>query len=853
MIETSIQAAESIAGTVDQLRARVLCEIRASSFGAPGASGAPVPRGMTCDEVEVRLDMRHQTASARVNELMERGDIRDSGERRRTRSNRNAVAWVAVEKDAEVPAVAISPKARQGIVLGDCLEVLKRMRACSVDAVVSDPPYGLSREPDIAEVLRHWLAGDAYEHGSAGFMGCSWDSFVPGPEYWREVYRVLKPGGHLLAFSSTRTDDLLSIAIRFAGFERRDEIRAEGLGSLAWLYGTGFPKSKNLGKATGDEALEGVGTALKGSWEPILVFRKPVEGTTIENALKYGTGGLNIDACRIGAGRPTRTNSAEMGYGGGNLATSYRTGSESGRWPANFVLSHLEECEDECAPDCPVAQLNAQTGSVGADSPVLGTEPSSAVKSGNILNPRKRLRGVFYNDKGKASRFFYCAKPNRSERDAGLESFPALSGGEATERADGSAGTNNPRAGAGRRGGMRNPHKTVKPIGLMRWLVRLVTPPGGIVLDPFAGSGTTGCACALEDLDFVGIERDEVYVRVAELRITHWRRAAGHKDVDSEGTAGLTVSPSPRVGIDRGSEQGDEIERERETETLTEREEENDMAQLPKHLADQAGKARAAGGGVFVQHGDYIMMIKRWFYQKIQDECIVLEMVAVESRKKIVYEGKNKVEVEPNEPGSDCSTVANFSGNSKMSAPANSRAPVLGLFGFTENQVADEKISDTLVYVTSDAQPAAGMLVGCSTFPKEIRSNKGNYITGLDWSCVAPPKRGVNSDEAVKARLDAYARGPLEMVKVALAQLAEARAAGHAPGLPSTEIGSAPEDDGKTTASAPPQLPKAGPPALPKKERDPFEGWTPHPDDPENYFYNVKNELKTRAEILAGK
>lgn len=244
--------------------------------------------------------------------------------------------------------------------LGDCREVLRSVPDESLDACVTDPPYGLSKEPDIAEVLRHWLAGESYTHGSKGFMGSAWDSFVPGPEYWREVYRVLKPGAYLLAFCGTRTWDLLSIAIRFAGFENRDTIRFDGPPALGWAYFTGFPKSHAVGKAidraagvertegarewvggarsggvvgpgTGTsirtifdtpaspeaEQYEGFGTALKPAWEVILVFRKPLIGTVAANVLAHGTGALNIDACRVPGGmNDTPESWAKKGAGG---------------------------------------------------------------------------------------------------------------------------------------------------------------------------------------------------------------------------------------------------------------------------------------------------------------------------------------------------------------------------------------------------------------------------------------------------------------------------------------------------------------------------------------------------------
>ncbi|MDI5633267.1 site-specific DNA-methyltransferase, partial [Salmonella enterica subsp. enterica serovar Anatum] len=170
----------------------------------------------------------------------------------------------------------------------ECLIGMRMMLADnSIDAVVTDPPYGLSKQPDMNEVLRHWLNGDDYVHTGNGFMGKYWDSFVPGPSIWKEVFRVLKPGGHLLAFFGTRTYDLGTLAIRLAGFEIRDQID--------WVYGSGFPKSLDVSKAMGDEQWQGWGTALKPAHEPICVARKPLVGTVSENILQFGTGGMNID------------------------------------------------------------------------------------------------------------------------------------------------------------------------------------------------------------------------------------------------------------------------------------------------------------------------------------------------------------------------------------------------------------------------------------------------------------------------------------------------------------------------------------------------------------------------------
>lgn len=335
------------------------------------------------------------------------------------------------------------------LINADCLEALKALPDCSIDAVVTDPPYGLNamKSKDVAECLAAWASGETWEPRGRGFMGKSWDAWVPPPELWREVHRVLKPGGHALVFAGSRTQDLMSVALRLAGFEVRDVVQ--------WIHGEGFPKSHNVRKATQDKEWEGWGTALKPAYEPAILVRKALEGTVANNVIDHGCGGLNIDGCRIettdNLGR--RIGGWQKGaYVGGKPQSFNGIGitKEGGRFPSNVLL-------DEQAS----AQLDEQASGV--------------------------------------SRFFYTAKASRKEREAGLDA------------------TDGQRA---------NVHPTVKPIDLMRYLCRLITPPNGTVLDPFMGSGSTGCAATLEGFDFVGIEREAQYFEIAQRRIEHWRNEA---------------------------------------------------------------------------------------------------------------------------------------------------------------------------------------------------------------------------------------------------------------------------------------------------------------------------------------
>ena len=368
------------------------------------------------------------------------------------------------------------------VLTGDCLDVLATLEPDSVDACVTDPPYGISfmgREWDTftpATVAAYkdrmrpvkpnetnpnlrgrakWWGGAAVEYDRSAAASLKFQAWT---QQWAEaVLRVLKPGAHAVVCASPRMGHRVTCGLEDAGFEIRD--------SLLWLYAVGFPKSLNLPG--------GLGTALKPAYEPIILARKPPGGRTVAQCVaEYGTGALNIDGCRLKGGKPW---SANGGHGPktqgiyGHMRNIPQSMHALGRWPSNVAL-------DEMA----AARLDADGGT---------------------------------------SRFFYVAKASRDERERGCEELPQRTAGEATDRQDGSAGLNSPRAGASRTRGARNHHPTVKPVALMRWLVRLVTPSAGLVLDPFAGSGTTGLACIKEQCRFLGIEREAEYVAIANARL----------------------------------------------------------------------------------------------------------------------------------------------------------------------------------------------------------------------------------------------------------------------------------------------------------------------------------------------
>ena len=400
----------------------------------------------------------------------------------------------------------------------------------SVDSVVTDPPYGLTANKPggtgVASVNIESPYGRARigtGNGSGGFMGMKWDAGVPSAEVWAEALRVLKPGGYLLAFGGTRTYHRMVCAIEDGGFEIRDQI--------GWTFGSGFPKSHNGPWG---------GTALKPAWEPICVARKPLIGTVEQNWKEHGTGALNIDGCRIqtaealraGAGGiPCRhdehtprgradepsANSRYASEGGTDFAMTPgpRGGDAKGRWPANLIHDGSDEV------------ISLFPRQAGAYAPVTGSEPSnktSGIYGGGLA---RDVPQPFHGDNGSAARFFYCAKSDRADRNEGLYGFDAQQ--QDAGRKPGKPGGDNPRnRGVHER---QNHHPTVKPTDLMRYLCRLVTPAGGLVLDPFMGSGSTGRGAVLEGFRFIGIEREAEYIDIARARIDSARRQGHQPDL----------------------------------------------------------------------------------------------------------------------------------------------------------------------------------------------------------------------------------------------------------------------------------------------------------------------------------
>lgn len=384
--------------------------------------------------------------------------------------------------------------------VGNNLEILPTLPDNSVDSIVTDPPYGLSDNKYVADTIARWIAGERdFVPDGKGFMGKSWDAFVPPPALWDECLRVLKPGGHLLSFFGSRTQDIGALAIRLAGFEIRD--------SIAWLYGSGFPKSLNL-----TENWQGWGTALKPALEPIVVARKPItEGTIAANVNKWGTGALNINGSRIGraegdnssAGNRTATFGTQDTQSGGDGSGGWEQNS-SGRWPANIILDkYTAELLDE------------QSGQVGNGwKKNYGKEDYTGRQyAGGSFGGGGYSGTNTYADSGGASRFFYVAKATKTDRSEGLGDLPLRKSDQRSEVAAG--------IWADMEAPKQNFHPTVKPTTLMEYLIKLVTPPGGTVLDPFTGSGSTGKAAILNGFGFIGIEMTEDYVPIIEGRLKH--------------------------------------------------------------------------------------------------------------------------------------------------------------------------------------------------------------------------------------------------------------------------------------------------------------------------------------------
>ena len=403
------------------------------------------------------------------------------------------------------------------ILHGNNLDILPTLPDNSVDSIVTDPPYEL------------------------GFMGKKWDSsgIAYSVELWTECLRVLKPGGHLLSFGGSRTYHRVAVAIEDAGFELRD--------SIAWLYGSGFPKSLDVSKAidkaagverevtgsaiagiaTGSgnyvggpkplvalknkpstpkaEQWEGWGTALKPAHEPIIVARKPLIGTVAHNVLTHGTGALNIDGSRIGSdgGKGIVVDvldSKQDKNGAWRTKNVVEDDTVRGRWPANIIL-------DEHT----AGLLDEQSG-VSKSTPAPRREvpyTSNSMSGGPMV-----FCGSSHNDSGGASRFFYVAKASKRDRNEGLEELPFIKGGSLSGGEDKRSQTTNQPS-------RQNFHPTVKPTALMEYLVKLVTPPNGTVLDPFTGSGSTGKAAILNGFDFIGIEMTEDYLPIIKARLKH--------------------------------------------------------------------------------------------------------------------------------------------------------------------------------------------------------------------------------------------------------------------------------------------------------------------------------------------
>jgi len=425
---------------------------------------------------------------------------------------------------------------RGKLLVGNCLDTLKKLPDNSIDSIVTDPPYEI------------------------GFMGKGWDStgIAYSVELWKQCLRVLKPGGHLLSFGATRSYHRMAVAIEDAGFEIRD--------SIHWTYGSGFPKSLNVAKsiqakkttgiaspkgqrlaAMGDEYTEtplagtpgygttgnfvnkdtggkqltltdptakkwdGWGTALKPSHEPIVVARKPINQTVADNVQQYGTGAINIDATRVGTETITINGQGNDNMFHGNFSGEIDNPTRTGRFPANTLLTHNHDCDTTCTPNCPVDLLDQQQESVSRFF------HNSQWSVADDLTP-----------------FIYQAKPGKKERNAGLDGLEATRHSDRV--ADDLPGNDNPRNRTNE--AKQNFHPTVKPVELMRYLIRMVTPPKGTVLDPFLGSGTTAVAATLEGVEWKGCELTKDYLPIIKGRVA---RAVAEKKKQDKKAKQLTL------------------------------------------------------------------------------------------------------------------------------------------------------------------------------------------------------------------------------------------------------------------------------------------------------------------------
>lgn len=438
--------------------------------------------------------------------------------------------------------------ARWAIRHGDCLDVLRSMPTASVDAIVTDPPSGI------------------------GFMNAAWDKDKGGRAAWvawlaeifTEARRVAKPGAHALVWALPRTSHWTATGLEDAGWELRDRV--------AHIFGTGFPKSHNL-----EGEWEGWGTALKPAVEDWHLARSPFPGTVAANVGEHGTGALHIDACRIGTSEQIAPFGSPRQSSGGLLngtaeARATFAHSPAGRWPAHLVLSHNEDCvplgtarvkaapawndnrpassftgaatspvhhaDDDgtetveswrCSAGCAVGMLDEQSGDLhGAGYATNGAHCPSATP--NMVYGQFASRpSARVGDSGGASRFFFCAKPSTAEREMGLDGFTPATTDDGRETTNDTAY----QRGATMR---RNIHPTVKSVALMRWLTRLITPPDGLVLDLFSGSGTTGIAAMCEGFRFVGAEQSEQFARIARARVAY--AAANPRAFDPETAKG---------------------------------------------------------------------------------------------------------------------------------------------------------------------------------------------------------------------------------------------------------------------------------------------------------------------------